>query len=285
MVVNYLILAHDNLSQLDKLVHTLNSSYSRFYIHIDRRVQYKEINRRDFVSLKNVVVLKNRVAIHWGGFNMIKATLSLMWKALNGKDIGYYVLLSGQDFPIKSNEIIYDILSKNYGAEFLQYWSIPYKNWIYNGGIGRFRYYWFIDKIGFKDSSTLYQLQVKSGFERRYFEDFPPFGGSQWWCLTHEAVTYVVKFINYNKIILNYFEHTLIPDEIFFHTILLNSPFKDKVFNNNLRYLQLEEDKASPNVLTSSDYQILKESNSLWARKFDERADPHILNQIIVNLL
>ncbi|NGY93813.1 beta-1,6-N-acetylglucosaminyltransferase [Bacillus megaterium] len=48
------------------------------------------------------------------------------------------------------------------------------------------------------------------------------------------------KFCSNKKDIYNYFKYVLIPDEIFFQTILLNSKFKDEIINDNLTYINWE---------------------------------------------
>ena len=72
-----------------------------------------------------------------------------------------------------------------------------------------------------------------------YNGEFPrgyqPFFGSSYWCLTRECVTYVNAFVRENPDFVDFFKHLWIPDELFFQTIILNSPFKNRVVNDNLR--------------------------------------------------
>jgi hypothetical protein len=279
MNINYLILAHKNLEQVDRLIDNLLDDRIFVYIHVDKRVPSDEIRRHRFASSNRVRIIKNRVAVCWGGFTMVTATLNLMKAALAGKRDGYCVLLSGQDFPLQSKENIYSFFQEHQGKQFLSYWKLPYKNWV-NGGLDRIKYYWFVDKIGMYESDVFCKFQRESNMERPFFKDFPPYGGSQWWCLTSECVRYILDFIADNPIFVEFYELTLIPDESFFKTIVLNSPFSDQVVNDNLRYIVFEGGKPHPNVMKESDFEALITSGKLWARKFDIARDHAILDRL-----
>ncbi|WP_031529504.1 beta-1,6-N-acetylglucosaminyltransferase [Dyadobacter crusticola] len=279
MYINYLILAHKNLEQVDRLVDNLLDDRAFIYIHVDKRVAYGEIRRHRFASAKRVRIIKNRVAVCWGGFTMVSATLNLMKAALAGRREGYCVLLSGQDFPLQSKETIYSFFEEHSGKQFLNYWKLPYKNWV-NGGLDRIKYYWFVDKIGMHESNVFCAFQRERNMERPFFKDLPPYGGSQWWCLTTECIRYILDFIADNPIIVEFFELTLIPDESFFKTIVLNSPFSEHVVNDNLRYIVFEGGKPHPNVMQESDFDALITSGKFWARKFDIVRDHVILDRL-----
>ncbi|KAA6438909.1 beta-1,6-N-acetylglucosaminyltransferase [Dyadobacter flavalbus] len=279
MDITYLILAHNKLHQVDRLIGNLLGNDVYIYIHIDKRVHSSEIKQYNFASHKRVKVIRNRVAVSWGGFSMVQATLNLMKAACTHHQEGYCVLLSGQDFPLQPVHHINAFLNENYGKEFLQYWQLPYKNWI-NGGLDRIKYYWFVDKIGMDESNVFFNFQRENKMERSYFKDYPPYGGSQWWCLTTSCVRYILDFIKQNPIVVEYFELTLIPDESFFKTIVLNSPFKENVVNDNLKYIVFEGGKPHPNLMRLDDFDSLVNSKKLWGRKFDMAYDNQILDKI-----
>ena len=76
---------------------------------------------------------------------------------------------------------------------------------------------------------------------------------------------------------MRFFEHVFIPDELFFQTIVTNSPLADTVENDNLRYLDWSREPA-PAVLTRDDLDAIGASGALFARKFDETVDAEILD-------
>ena len=265
----YLILAHKNLSQVKRLISSLGHSHAKFFLHIDRKVGTSEIHEQSFGQMKNVVVVRPRINIHWGGFSMVQATLLLLKRASVEKQKGYYILLSGQDFPLKSSNQIFDFLATRYGNEYLEYFYLPSSNWGMSGGLDRINYYWFIDSIGKKESQYLYELQKNENHRRPFFDGLAPCGGSQWWCLTDECVAFILAFVGKYQIFHDYYRHCFIPDEMFFQTIILNSTFRDKVVNNNLRHIDWVSGPQHPKILQEIDLDSLIASDNLWARKFE----------------
>ena len=65
---------------------------------------------------------------------------------------------------------------------------------------------------------------------------------------------------------------------MFFHTILLNSPFKHEIVNDNKRYIDFDD--SHPTILTAKDYEKLKRSGKLFARKFEPKVDKEILDKL-----
>ena len=280
MKLTYLILAHNHPEQLERMIEVLNHKNAEFIIHVDKKSDIKEFLTSKLLTFKNVAFLKKRLPVNWGGYNMVAATLNLMKAALRHNKEGYLILLSGHDFPIKPAEHIYDHLSFNYGNEYVEYFSLPSNEWSMNGGIDRIAYYWFVDKLGVDESMGLFSLQKNVSKTRHYFQNFTPYGGSQWWTLTCECADYILRFINRNPIYREYYELTFIPDEMFFHSIILNSPFKENVQNDNLRYIDWKTGPETPRILTSDDLNTLFGSDKLWARKFDINRGPLLFDQI-----
>ena len=76
------------------------------------------------------------------------------------------------------------------------------------------------------------------------------------------------------------------PDEIFFQTILLNSPFQRMAVNDNLRYIEWPNpDSGSPVILCKGDFGKLISSPKLFARKFDVTVDADVLDLIDQEIL
>lgn len=284
MKIIYLILAHKNLSHLERLVQKLNDSGVRFLIHMDKESSLKSVNRFPVLNSSNVKFLTKRFPINWGGFNMVRATLELMREAYSQRGKAYYVLLSGSDYPVKTNAEIRNYLSENYGLEFINYWSLPYQNWS-TGGLNRVQQHWFVDNIGIDESRIIAKLQEEAGFIRNGIEAFQIFGGSQWWCLTEKCVSYILKFVKQNPAVSEYFSSTLIPDEMFFQSIVANSSFKQRLANENLRYLSFIGGACHPETVLPIDLDKVLNSGKLWARKFDHDKYPDLLDEIDEQLI
>jgi len=56
-----------------------------------------------------------------------------------------------------------------------------------------------------------------------------PYSGSNWWALTREASRYIIEFVQSNESLPRFFRNTCCPDEMFFHTIFGNPPFRSRV--------------------------------------------------------
>jgi hypothetical protein len=119
-------------------------------------------------------------------------------------------------------------------------------------------------------------------FRRKVPEGLTFYGTSQWFNLTGKAVDYILEQVASTDI-LRRFRFTYCADEIFFQTLLLNSPLASSCVNRCLRYLEFENG-SRPRTLSSADYAQLIENpdGRLFARKFDStRADwPDIERQL-----
>jgi hypothetical protein len=106
-------------------------------------------------------------------------------------------------------------------------------------------------------------------------------GRSQWFSITKPAAKYVVQFADAHPQVMRFFRRTWGPDEIFFPTILHNSPFRPTIVrDNNLRYIDWSTGMASPKTLTLADLRAIMASGSFFARKFDPHTDAQVLEAI-----
>ncbi len=104
-----------------------------------------------------------------------------------------------------------------------------------------------------------------------------PWGGAPYWCLGRDVVDHVWSLSRRNPDLIRFFEHAWTPDELFFQTIVLNSPLRDMVVNDDLRYVDWTRPTA-PAILGRLDLDALMSSGKLFARKFDATVDAEILD-------
>jgi hypothetical protein len=71
-----------------------------------------------------------------------------------------------------------------------------------------------------------------------------------------------------------------IPDETFFQTVLMNSPYKNRISYDNLRYITWPPGSRHPMTLDRRDFDTFMDSNKLFARKFDTTVDADVLDMI-----
>lgn len=278
MTFAYLILAHKNPNQLKRLVDALATSNTVFLIHVDAKISIMPFVRC-FDNYKPGLVFfcSERKLVKWGMYGMVEATVSLIHFSVKlGLNAEYYHLLSGQDYPLIGNREILDFFQKNKGKNFINYFSLPDNRW--QDSFERVNYKWFLNDEGSRNYTNLdYYQKCKS---LNYIPDgYSLYGGSQWWSLTKDAILYIYNLYSNKNLIFDFFRYTLVPDEMLFQTILLNSDFRRSVINNNLRFIKWTKGQVSPNVLEWYDGEELNGANLLFARKFSN-SSASILDEI-----
>lgn len=277
----YLIVAHNEENILKKLVSLLDYKENDIYIHLDVKANW--IDKRDLLNFVQEASIEfvPSCNIAWGGESQIKCELSLLECATKSYH-DYYHLISGVDLPIKSHEQIMIFFEKNYGKEFIEF-DNRYED---ERTEYRVRYYHLLqDMIGKpKDSmgKLLYvleriivKLQKIIGVNRIRKLDKRFYKGTNWFSITHQLALYV---LNDSENIMKDYKYTYCADEVFLHTIVKNSMFNSNIINDCLRYI--DWDRGQPYTFALEDYELLMNSDKLWARKFSEKKDLDIVNKI-----
>jgi hypothetical protein len=224
----------------------------------------------------NVIFLK-RYRCDWGDFGHVQATIEGINEIIK-RDIpfDYAVLLTGQDYPIKTNGQIQEFFRRSNGKSFMDYFSLPHEEWE-GGGMQRVEQ-WHVRLFG---RHYRFPKNRNSLIKRNFPKGFRLFGGSSYWCLSRECITYIHRFIKSNPGFMNFFRYVDVPDELIFQTILMNSPLAGDIVNDDLRYIDWKDlDSGSPAILDRSDFESLVKSTKLFARKFDMNVDPEVLDLI-----
>jgi hypothetical protein len=73
---------------------------------------------------------------------------------------------------------------------------------------------------------------------RRFLPGLRPYGGSSYWCLSGDAVSFVHHYVRDHPEFASVFRRVFIPDELFFQTILVNSELRNRIVNDDLRYIR-----------------------------------------------
>lgn len=298
MRIAYIILAHQYPEQLVRLISRLNTETTSFFVHIDQKTSdeiYHQVTTH-LSDLPNVYFLQ-RYKCYWAEFGPVKATLEGIKEIVNQNiPFDYVSLLTGQDYPIKTNKQIEEFLQKNQGKSFIAYEPLPRAVWGGNGGFDRVNYWHFrvfSRRVSFppKPSSQSRVSLLRSllnflPFRRKFPENFKPFGGYPYWSLSRECVEYINDFVSNNHDFVNFFKYVHAPDEVFFQTVISNSSFKESVINDNLRYVSWPKPHSRhPETLTKNDFDKITKSAKLFARKFDMTKDADILNMIDQKIL
>jgi hypothetical protein len=281
-----LITAYKNYHHLEEIIHCFDANFE-LYIHLDKKSKISDIELAKLRKYDSVKLVEQKYKVNWGGFNHLQSILYLSEQALKNPDNSYFHLITGHDFPIKKASYFVDFF-KNNNNEYIDYWTIPKIGGADNENMDRIEYYNFYDLWDFKipkQSEKIrlaIRLQKRLGFKRKISSKMPKlYGGSTYWSLSRECVSYVMEFTKKNRFVLNRFKYTLCAEEFYFQTIIMNSSFATKVANENLRHIDwVARNGNNPAVLDETDFDKLQETNAVFARKFDYPQSIGLLNKI-----
>jgi hypothetical protein len=285
MSIAYLVLAHTAPEQVARLVGRLSNPRDAVIVHVDRRSDMRPFEAA-FARLPVAPIMTpRRTPVHWAGHGIVAATLILMRTALaQPRTFSHLVLISGADYPIRSNDELQEHFAGHPGESFMS-WSAgdhpaPVSDeqrrgnaeWYWSGDLHRLTS-WTISVRGrrwqFPSERVPYQIPRRLPRGLR-----TPYQGSAWWNLTPEAADYCLRFLARRPDAAAYFRFVLMPDENIFQMILLaaGSPLRDTIVNEDLRYMHWAGN--SPPTLTAADVPEMRASHKLFARKLDLAVEP-----------
>jgi hypothetical protein len=186
----------------------------------------------------------------------------------------YAILLTGQDYPLRSNAEIARVLEAAGGRSFMEHGALPRAGaWEpERGGLDRIerRY------VPFRGG-----LQRLPGRRRRRLPGARgPFGGSAHWILARPCLEEILRVVAAEPALLRFFRWAKFPDELVFQTILLNSPLAATIVDDDLRHTEWRAGAANPDVLGIEAMERLRASRALFARKFDLERAPAVLDRL-----
>ena len=225
-------------------------------------------------------------SVHWGGYSQINAELLLLDMSARIQEGGYayYHLLSGQDLPLKSQDDIHDFFDRNDGKEFvscvLKREGEPFE-WM------RVRFYNLSDIVNYNATwgralnRLFWKTQQYLHIERNMDINFRM--GPSWWSITDAFAKYILSMEDWIKKV---FKGAANGDEVFVQTLLVNSGFAANQYHNgaagaNMRLIDWERGgRKNPYIFRAQDLGTLKESDMMFARKFDAAVDSEIIKRV-----
>ncbi|WP_300752943.1 beta-1,6-N-acetylglucosaminyltransferase [uncultured Brachyspira sp.] len=276
----FLIAAHKNQGQLLRLINHLKKDFD-IYVHIDKK---SKLNLKNFDNVK----FYKKYKVYHAEVSQIISTLFLINEAYKN-NYDRYIFISGQDLPLKNNNYIQNFFDNNLYNEYISYYQV---NSVESGEIFDIQNFSRVRNYNFEGltrkilhSSIRYFISNLNVTKKKIKYDI--YYGSSWWNLTNNAIEYILNYLNKYKHFMNQFKNVWGSDEYFFQSILLNSEFKNKCVNNNLRYIDWSGQKgSSPKTFTIKDYNDIKNNinDNLFARKFDENIDNDIIDKLYKDL-
>lgn len=280
----YLIIAHRYDETFKTLLRMLDRVENDIYVHMD--IKNKQFDAEECKKLikKSDIFFTKRTNVTWGGYSQINSELILLEAATMNGYYDYYHLLSGQDIPIKSSDYIKNFFVKNKGKEFISFDKKEFSEY------DRVQYFYPLQEVVGRNrksflgriAAILTVFQKIFNLKRNYKIEYQK--GANWFSITDDFARYVIKKKSWIK---DVFSNTVCCDEVFLQTIVINSKFKEHIYqyamtkNTEEAAMRLVDWKrGGPYVFKREDYQELVKSEMLFARKFDYSQDSDIIKRL-----
>ena len=278
--VAYIILAHQRPESVARLVRRPYAADHGFFIHYDLNRSAADFQQlvTEFATVPNVYFLK-RHKCRWGNAGIVMGMLEGIAELARQKFIyDYAIQLSGQDYPIKSDAEIRGQLTMAAGRSFMESTSWPMPDWENGRAIKRIENYHlhlpvppWLRKLGWQPMWQHLTIPMK----RKIPGDLHPHFGSAFWCLHRSCLKWIHDYVTEHPEYVRFFQPALLPEECFFQTLLMNSPFAASMVGRTLTDIVWRP--PWPGIMTMADLPRLQQSDCLFARKFDPAVDAKIM--------
>lgn len=272
----FCILCHKLNNPLKYTVNYLSSfEENTILIHVDAKSSISDFN---ILSGDNVFFIKDRVEVFWGRYSQIESTLKIFNEALKF-DFDYLFLISGDDIPCMTNQLMNDFL-KSIEMKNLIHYQDDRNNYVDPASRIMYVYphYFYsreksvFQKIKIKMFRFIKTLHVNSYFKKNAHKVNKFYKGTNWISLNQASAFALMGFINANDWYCELFRHSFCADEVFFHTALkqigINENYHDpRKVNDALRYIDWKTGPDYPRTLDYSDFDKIKSSGCIFSRK------------------
>lgn len=102
------------------------------------------------------------------------------------------------------------------------------------------------------------------------------YAGSSWWCMSGELIRWELQYLDKHPEYEKYFRNAICPDEEFFQTLFMISPFQGQKADI-VCYVDWSCLQNSPRILEEKDLETLQSSGKWIARKFDSDVDDGVI--------
>ena len=286
----YLIMAHNNMDILMKIVKLLDYKDNDIYIHVDKKCyDFNEKKISNYVKKSNIYFVK-RLDVRWSCYSQIKCELEL-FKEASKMHYKYYHLISGADIPIKNQQEIHSFFNR-YNKEFIHFRDhsslgsrldrIDYYHLFFKNARSTSK---FKQKVSRKLHSICLKFQLKFGIHRVKKDCIENYrDGANWCSITHDLVEYII--LNEKKIQKEY-KYTYCADEIFLQSLVYNSKFYKSLYsykNDDYKGIKrlIDWNRGQPYSFTKSDYKEIINSDAFFVRKVTDR---ELVDMIYNNLM
>ena len=268
-MIAYFLLVHRYPAQFKRLFKAIYLPGNQYVVHVDKS-SGEELEREISAFLEpyhGTEILEARDAL-WGGYSLVEAELRGMTRLLEmNSRWSHYINLSGQDFPLKSQNYIRQFFAANPGKQFIRAVDQARERPDTMNRISHM----FTEEQG---------KMTATGVSRPFMLGNTPFIGTQWKAVTRGFCEYVCHDPRADRF-KAFYRNSFIADEAFFQTVMMNSAGHGIVMNDDLRMIDWVPDgdiKLRPRNFDENDFDELQRSTDLFARKFDAEYETEILS-------
>ncbi len=268
-MIAYFLLVHRFPEQFKRLFRAIYLPGNHYLIHVDKSSGPELVaDIKSFLApYQGVEMLPSRRAL-WGGYSLVDAELRGMARLLKmGANWRYFINLSGQDFPLKSQEHIRAFLACHRDTQFIRYVD---QAKVRPDTMNRLDS-WFIEA---------FQRIFRTHIPRQFPKGATPYIGTQWKIVSRRFCEFVCEDPLADRF-KSFYRRSFIADEGFFQTVMMNGFKAGRVINDDLRSIDWVPDgeiKLRPRTYTKADGAQLMLSTDLFARKFDMDEDSEIFD-------
>lgn len=269
--IAYLVIAYMDPDQLKRLAVRLTKT-SDVYVHINASVDIAPFEQAlaDLPGPGNTVFSEERFRIVWAGYGILKAAFAMMEQAMRRDDYDRFVLLTGLDYPIKSDEQIQKFFCEHAQTEFVHASVVKgtqYDHLYYHAA----RDHRVLHKCLQKYEKLLRKLgrKGKPDYVMHKGQKYELYGIAPKWALSGACASYLLDFYKKNRKFNRYFQLMHAPDDFYVATVLFNSRFRDRIEAKQdiFKIVWLPDDKGAK-ILGEEDYTELQGCSQLYAKKF-----------------
>ncbi len=272
MKLAYLVTAYKQPALFKRVFEAIYDPDNHYLVHVDKKSP-DAVHRtiRDFLAqYPNARVMESSNWVY-GGYSAVEIQLRAI-RELLPLDWNFFLNLTGQDYPLKTQAQMKAFLAEHPGRNFLHVMD-QRRDW--PGSWFRMKWHWveLRGPVPLPPRKRMIPLPVV----RRFLAGVTPYAGSTWFIISREFCEYLCteqKIGRYEA----FYRHTYIPEEHFFQTVIMHSPFRETVIKDNKRLIMWPDGRI--HTFKSDDYNTLVASDAFFARKFDESVDREILDRL-----
>jgi hypothetical protein len=303
--VLYFIQTYRNLPQIVRLVRTIKRSSPQSIVLISHNKSGFSIEEGTFADLPDVHVL-HVTNMARGDYSILREYLAgLSWAIESELPFDWLVNMTGQCYPTRPLAEIERELAHGdfdgYMHSFDAFTPSPENPWGRREATTRYCYQYFYRRTQrelkplvrkavaiprrvfntvqpFVKVETSYGVQVGTRHWSPPFKAMRLYGGSFFKTISRAAALYLNDYGLKHAETLHYFSNTLLPEEAYPQTVLLNNP--DFAFcNDNKYFLEWNGGRLGrPVDLTTAHYDAISQSDVWFARKIDMTTESQLLD-------